>query len=188
MDRNTLINYVVAVIVLLALCVGGLSMLFGKIVDAWDAFWGWWRQGVQKAAHYRPVKYYQEDRRRVVPYYEDERDDDIPLEPDEPRSDHFPLLNGVEPQVNGSENPVELHLNAAETTALHRMIEHNKTAVKPSKSSTIQAGFGVSRGGSEAYKRASLIYDTLFGMPPPAIKYRARTPEQEELRKQLRLN
>lgn len=108
-------------------------------------------------------------------------------EPDPPSSDEFPLLNDAEPYANGSENAAELWLNPAEVAALHRMIEHNKTAAKPSKSSTIQAGFGVSRGGSAAYQRASLIYDALFGTPAPAIKYRERTPEQEALRQQLRL-
>lgn len=108
-------------------------------------------------------------------------------EPEPLSSDEFSLLNDAEPETNGSENAAELQLNAAEVSALHRMIEHNKTAAKPSKSSTIQAGFGVSRGGSSAYQRASLIYDTLFGPPQPAIKYRPRTPEQDALRQQLGL-
>lgn len=109
-------------------------------------------------------------------------------EPEPLGSDAFSLLNGKEPETNGSANPAELFLNAAEVVALQRMIEHNKTAAKPSKSSTIQAGFGVSRGGSTAYQRASLIYDTLFGAPAPAVRYREQTPEQKELRKQLNLN
>lgn len=111
-----------------------------------------------------------------------------PHEPEPLRSVGFSLLNGAEPDANRSENPAELQLNAGELVGLQRMIEHNKTAAKPSKSSTIQAGFGVSRGGSESYKRASLIYDTLFGPPAPAVKYRERTPEQEALRQQLHLN
>ncbi len=108
-------------------------------------------------------------------------------EPEPARSDDIPLPNGAEPQMNGSANAAELYLNAAEVIALHRMIEHNKTAAKPSKSSTIQAGFGISRGGSQAYQRASLIYDALFGTPAPAVRYRERTPEQEAARAALGL-
>lgn len=109
-------------------------------------------------------------------------------EPAQRRSGDFPLLNGEEPQNEPFANPPELVLNASEIAAVVRMIDHNRIAVKPSKSSTIQAGFAVSRGGSAAYARASLIYDALFGPPPPAVHYRARTPEQEALRKQLKLN
>lgn len=106
-------------------------------------------------------------------------------EPEPRRSRDFPLLNGAEPQSIGSVNPLDLVLNADEVIAVARMIDHNRTAAKPSKSSTIQAGFGVSRGGSAAYTRASLIYDTLFGPPAPAVKYRELTPEQEHVRAQL---
>lgn len=187
MTQEQVINYVVLTIVVGSLVIGLVSMLFGKVVEVWDALSAWWGQGVQKAIHYKPVKTYQPQRARVMSYQDGDDEDEPTAEPDEPRSGAFSLLNGAEPHANGSENPPELFLNAAEMLALHRMIEHNKTAAKPSKSSTIHAGFGVSRGGSEAYKRASMIYDTLFGAPPPAVKYRQRTPEQEELRKQLQL-
>lgn len=100
-------------------------------------------------------------------------------EPEPRRSVEIPLLNGAEPQSIGSVNPLELALNAAEVIAVARMIEHNRTAAKPSKSSTIQAGFAVSRGGSPAYIRASLIYDTLFGPPAPAVTYRELTPDHK---------
>lgn len=104
---------------------------------------------------------------------------------DEPRrSEEIPLLNGLELIVNGSENRAELALNADEVAAVGRMILHNRTAAKPSKSSTISAGFGVSRGGSAAYMRASLIYDTLFGPPAPAVQYRELTPDRQQLLKQ----
>jgi hypothetical protein len=180
MDQETVMNYVVGCIVLLALTVGLISMLFGKLVDMWDAFWNWWGRGVQKAIHTRPVKSRNMSSNADSAVFADD-------EPEPLGSNEFPLLNGLEPQTNRSENPAELYLNAAEVAALYRMIEHNKTAAKPSKSSTIQAGFGVSRGGSSAYTRASLIYDTLFGAPALAVKYRQRTPEQEALRKQLNL-
>ncbi len=96
-------------------------------------------------------------------------EDEYAAEPEPPRSSDIPHMNHVEPLVRGSLNPAELRLNAEEVAAVARMIEHNKTAAKPSKSSTIQAGFGVSRGGSQLYQRASAIYDALFGAPAPAI-------------------
>jgi hypothetical protein len=80
--------------------------------------------------------------------------------------------NPVEPDLNGSLNPVELALNADEVAAVARMIEHKITAKRATKSSAIQAGFGVSRGGSQTYLRASTIYDALFGAPAPAVQYR----------------
>jgi len=128
----------------------------------------------------RPIVRWIQQRRRATPLLADE--------PEPRRSDAIPLLNATEPQMNGSVNPAELALNAAEVQALQRMIAHNKTAAKPSKSSTIQAGFGVSRGGSPTYVRASLIYDALFGPVAPAVRYRERTPEQEAAREALGMN
>jgi hypothetical protein len=116
----------------------------------------------------------------MVKWGEDEDDEPEPLS-----SSDFPLPAAEEPQTNRSLNLSELALNADEVAALQRMIDHNKTAAKPSKSSTIQAGFGVSRGGSTTYQRASMIYDALFGAPAPAVRYRQRTPEQDALRQQL---
>lgn len=69
---------------------------------------------------------------------------------------------------NPADSVAMLTLNAEEVEALTRMIEHKIRAAKPTKSSTIQAGFGVSRGDSPRYRRASLIYDTLFAPPVPA--------------------
>jgi hypothetical protein len=92
--------------------------------------------------------------------------------PPDQRPEPEPARSASEPHgttFDGSENQRELVLNADEIEAVNRMIKHNTTAAKPSKSSTIQAGFGVSRGGSAAYVRASLIYDTLFGQPEPAV-------------------
>lgn len=97
---------------------------------------------------------------------------DLAPEPEPWRSQAIPLPNGQEPLTpvqNANANAVNLYLNADEITALHRMIEHNKTAAKPSKTNTIQAGFGLSRGGGEKYQRASMIYDALFGTPTPAV-------------------
>lgn len=81
-----------------------------------------------------------------------------------------PDMNAIEPPVRGSLNPDELALNADELAAVQKMIYHKLTVARPSKSSTIQAGFGVSRGGSQLYQRASLIYDALFGQPDPAVE------------------
>lgn len=57
-------------------------------------------------------------------------------------------------------------LNLDECAAVARMIDHKTTAEKPTKASTIWAGFGLKKGDSVKYKRASLIYDTLFVAPP----------------------
>lgn len=139
----------------------------------------------------RAVSYYQVDEPatvRVMSREEPPAGAALSVQYERQRLDQFPLPSGEEPETNGSGTAPELYLNASEVTALHRMIDHNKTAAKPSKSSTIQAGFGVSRGGSAAYTRASLIYDIFFGPPAPAVKYRQITPEQEALRNQLKLN
>lgn len=135
----------------------------------------------------RAVKDYQEAEPRFMSRTTTRTRPIYASEPEPLSSDQFPLPNDAEPYANGSGTAPELYLNEAEVAALQRMIRHNATAAKPSKSSTIQAGFGVSRGGSSAYTRASLIYDALFGAPAPAVKYRQRTPEQEALRQQLRL-
>lgn len=108
-------------------------------------------------------------------------------EPEPLRSPEIPLPNGTEPLVIGSQNRIELVLNAEEIAAVARMVDHNRTAAKPSKTSTIQAGFGLSRGGGPRYTRAALIYDALFGSPAPAVQYRELSPEQEAVRAQLRL-
>lgn len=59
----------------------------------------------------------------------------------------------------------DLVLNSEEIAGIARMISHNRSAVKPTKSSTIAAGFGVNRGGTERYRRASQLYDLMFSAP-----------------------
>jgi hypothetical protein len=135
-------NFVVALIYLVA---------FGTIV-----------MGVYKVAVWRA-------RRRFIMSNWGGFEDEHEPEPEPRRSSDIPHMNHVEPSVRGSLNPAELRLNADEVAAIARMIEHNKTAIKPSKSSTIAAGFGASRGGSQLYQRASAIYDALFGAPAPAV-------------------
>lgn len=186
MTDQTVWDYLLAFIAIAALAIGLISMAVGKIQD--------WR-GRRK----RPVR----RRRRVAPPARRARPA-LPIHWIMSRSDRFviaaqvtnpnasvraeiPLLNGLEPHAEPFVNRPELALNAEEITAVARMIEHNRTAAKPSKSSTIAAGFGVSRGGSDTYKRASAIYDALFGQPAPAVTYRELSPEQEAMRTSLRI-
>jgi hypothetical protein len=70
MGQETVINYVVGIVVLSALTVGLISMLFGKILDLWDSFCSWWGQGVQKAIHTRPIKARHMSSRAPVPAIE----------------------------------------------------------------------------------------------------------------------
>lgn len=67
-------------------------------------------------------------------------------------------------------------LNPQEVAAVGRMIEHKATAEKPNKASTIWAGFGIKKGDSARYKRASEIYDALFVLQPdfPALEANRR--------------
>lgn len=62
-------------------------------------------------------------------------------------------------------------LNPEECAAVARMIEHKVTAEKPTKASIVWAGFGLKKGSSAKYQRASEIYDTLFVIPPPEDSY-----------------
>lgn len=57
-------------------------------------------------------------------------------------------------------------LNPQEVAAIGRMIEHKASAEKPTKASIIWAGFGIKKGDSARYKRASEIYDALFTVQP----------------------
>lgn len=53
MDQNTLLNWIAFIIVGGALIVGLLSMLFGKIIELFDALSAWWKRGIVNAIHYR---------------------------------------------------------------------------------------------------------------------------------------
>lgn len=77
-------------------------------------------------------------------------------------------------------------LNPDECAAVARMIEHKMTAEKPTKASTIWAGFGVKKGASAKYQRASEIFDTLFILPEPD-SYPLMTAEQRQEREKLGL-
>lgn len=76
-------------------------------------------------------------------------------------------------------------LNPDECAAIHKMIEHKVTAENPTKASIIWAGFGLKKGDSAKYKRASAIYDALFVAPvihtpianrPTTAKFRQAPP------------
>jgi hypothetical protein len=73
-------------------------------------------------------------------------------------------------------------LNPQEVAAVGRMIEHKATAEKANKASTIWAGFGIKKGESARYKRASEIYDTLFVLQPdfPALEATRRVQWEGE--------
>lgn len=98
-----------------------------------------------------------------------------------------------EPEANAAaerENPERTSafgLNPDECAAVARMIEHKMTAEKPTKASTIWAGFGVKKGASTRYQRASEIFDTLFVLPEPD-NYPLMTTEQRQERERLGLS
>ncbi len=79
-------------------------------------------------------------------------------------------LNAEEP----AEIDAALVLNADELAAVRAMIGHKTMAEKPTKESTLFAGFAAKKGASERYRRASALYDALFA-PPPAPELPART-------------
>ncbi len=83
-----------------------------------------------------------------------------PGEPDEP---------GIT-EPNSDRTP-EFALNLEERTAVAKMIYHKATAEKPTKASIIWAGFGLKKGDSAKYKRASEIYDALFVIPPSVVQF-----------------
>lgn len=62
-------------------------------------------------------------------------------------------------------------LEPDELAAVARMIEHKATAEKATKASIIWAGFGIKKGASAKYQRASEIYDALFVIPPSVVLY-----------------
>lgn len=68
-------------------------------------------------------------------------------------------------------------LTNAELLSVQMMVQYRDRLLaagdEPTKSDTILAGFGIKRGGSARYLRASEVYDQLFGEPEPAVKYPA---------------
>lgn len=87
--------------------------------------------------------------------------------PDEPKNPENLALQSRTQTGTGTftENltePTILALSGEECQAIARMIIHRSAAERFTKASAINAGFGVSKGGSTRYKRASEIYDALF--------------------------
>lgn len=85
--------------------------------------------------------------------------------------------------------PFGFALSEAEIMSVQKMGHYIMSTARlgrvPSKSGAILAGFGIKRGASPRYERASLVYDTIFGPPKPAVDYPERTPEQEATHKAL---
>lgn len=78
-------------------------------------------------------------------------------------------------------------LTDAERLAVTKMIYHKASNPKATKASAILVGFGVKKGDSATYRRASAIYDALFVLPEPD-KYPSMTSEQHRLRDELGLS
>jgi hypothetical protein len=136
-----IMDYVLGIITAAAVIIGFLMVLHGWLREQWWKLIDWWHE---------------------APAYQ---------EATEPEPDRSPQVNHAEPERTLGSGSAELALNADELAAVKRMIKHNAAARSPSKSSTIAAGFSVSRGGSATYQRASVIYDALFGQPEPAIQF-----------------
>lgn len=75
--------------------------------------------------------------------------------------------------------PGSFVLEPEELAGVARMVLHKCNAERPTKASIIEAGFSVKKGDSAKYKRASLIYDTLFVLPEPPKKFPPLTTDQE---------
>lgn len=115
------------------------------------------------------------------------------------RVQNWPQNQGSEPRTE-PQNPIEpavqsrtalrpgsFVLEPEELVGVARMILHKCSAERPTKASTIEAGFGVKKGDSAKYKRASLLYDMFFVIPPTE-KYRPLTDTQELTRQNLQLS
>ena len=59
-----------------------------------------------------------------------------------------------------------LNLTNDDLVGVQRLIQHRAIAEKPTKASAIYAAFGVSKGDSPRYRRASMLYDAFFGSTP----------------------
>jgi hypothetical protein len=99
----------------------------------------------------------------------------------EPENEPEPLAN-LALQSRTNDRTGAFVLNPDECAAVAKMIEHKVTAEKPTKASIIWAGFGIKKGDSAKYKRASEIYDALFIIPPPADPYPTLNAERRRTR------
>lgn len=105
-----------------------------------------------------------------------------PFTPNEP-----PLLHQDAPEphaepVRSVRDPgVVAVLNAEDAAMVARMILHNRSAIKPTKTETVYAGCGKRRGESPTYVRCAELYELFFN-PPVAVQFPAlaaqRTKQQ----------
>lgn len=77
--------------------------------------------------------------------------------------------------------PRDVVLNADDCAMVARMILHNRSAVKQSKTETVYAGCGKHRGGSKEYRRCAELYD-LFFLPADVVRFPNLMAEREAVR------
>lgn len=113
------------------------------------------------------IRYVTPPRVRSYPLSSNDRRFSARFEPEpEPENPPNPALERQNLDGTGA-----FALNPEECAAVARMIEHKTTAEKPTKASIVWAGFGLKKGSSAKYQRASEIYDALFVIPPPDDPY-----------------
>lgn len=175
MTQEQVINYVVLIIVVGALVIGLLSMLIGRIVALFD----WTRNHMSQAVGRERVNMSSKRARSVTSSeVRDWAEMPTPNRTNQPANLPNPALQSGLPLGTSA-----FVLTAQESAAVARMIEHKATAEKPTKASIIWAGFGIKKGDSARYKRASEIYDNLFVLQPdfPALEANRQSrwePEQ----------
>lgn len=104
---------------------------------------------------------------------ETERTPEPPAEP----GVQIATLEGVDLQhiVDALERRGYLCLSPAEMGIARDLVYHTERAARfdpasdRSKSAVIERATGLKRGGSKDYQRASRVYDSVIGKPPPAV-------------------
>ena len=164
MSQEQVANYVVMTIVVGALVIGLISMLIGRVVALYDWTRNQMGQAVERERTNMSSKRASGAEKRSVPFWPEFDPEPNRTEPANPPN---PAL-----QSGSIAGTSSLELNPQEMAAVARMIEHKASAEKPNKASTIWAGFGIKKGESARYKRASEIYDALFVLQPdfPALE------------------
>lgn len=164
MSQEQVANYVVLTIVVGALVIGLISMLVGKVVALFD-----WTRDQMTSAVERERNNMSSKRARYIDTREVQNWPEMPVsnrtnEPSNPPN--LASQSGSAPRTGA------LELSPQEVAAVSKMIEHKASAEKPTKASTIWAGFAIKKGESTRYKRASEIYDNLFVVQPefPALE------------------
>lgn len=177
MDQETLTNYVVLTIVLGALAVGGLSMLFGRLVDLYDSVRAWWSDGIelQRARYEARAPLYG---LRDMSTYEDEEEDET--------ADNS--IATTTPQ--NSNNRVATPQNASNDLLLQAKAEALAAMVKAGKigeTDGIKMVFGVSPSSSNPRYQAARA--ALKAELAKLERFHpARTPDQDQRREALGLS